>query len=123
MNELALIADADVRARAYSATVGERRVFPGQDALDGLAAFAEPLPERGVDAVATLAMLDDIGSPSTVVSNGPRYLLPFVLSLSNRRSAQAGDPASRASSSLRAKRGNPVPHFQTWIAAPLRGSR
>jgi glutamate/tyrosine decarboxylase-like PLP-dependent enzyme len=73
MNELALIADADKRARAYLASVDTRRVYPRPDALDALSGFTEALPEQGMDAADTLAMLDDIGSPATVVSNGPRY--------------------------------------------------
>jgi glutamate/tyrosine decarboxylase-like PLP-dependent enzyme len=31
------------------------------------------MPEIGIDCAATLAMLDDIGSPATVASNGPNY--------------------------------------------------
>jgi len=73
MDEQALIADADRRASNYIASVDTRRVYPDAVAIDGLAAFAEALPERGQDAAATLAMLDDIGSPATVASNGPRY--------------------------------------------------
>ncbi|MEK6542755.1 MAG: pyridoxal-dependent decarboxylase [Pseudomonadota bacterium] len=73
MNELSLIADADDRARAYTASVNARRVYPDAGALSALAAFSESFPEQGHDPSETLAMLDDIGSPATVVSNGPHY--------------------------------------------------
>jgi glutamate/tyrosine decarboxylase-like PLP-dependent enzyme len=73
MNELTLIEKADDRARAYTASLNERRVFPDAEAIKALSAFSENLPENGSDASETLALLDDIGSPATVVSNGPRY--------------------------------------------------
>lgn len=73
MNELDLIADADARAHAYLAGVATQRVYPDADALVALAQFDEALPDHAQDAHATLALLDDIGSPATAVSNGPRY--------------------------------------------------
>lgn len=73
MSELALLADADARARAYVAGAGTRRVFPDAAALAALAGFAEPLPSVGLGARSTLALLDTIGSPATTASNGPAY--------------------------------------------------
>lgn len=73
MNELALLADADERARTYLAAVGKRRVFPDADAVAGLAAFDEPLPEQGYADSDVLRLLDEAGSPATVASNDPRY--------------------------------------------------
>ncbi len=73
MNELELLAHADVRGRRYTEANGQRRVFPSEEAITALAAFDEPLPEQGVTAEATLALLDDVGSPATTASNGPRY--------------------------------------------------
>ncbi|MDR3437233.1 pyridoxal-dependent decarboxylase [Telmatospirillum sp.] len=73
MREIELIADADARARDYLAGIGERPPFPDQAARDGLAAFAEALPEQGHDAAETLRLLDIHGSPATTASNGPRY--------------------------------------------------
>lgn len=72
-DELALIDDADARAKHYLRSVDTRRVFPDQSALDGLSAFEESLPEQGEPASQTLALLDDVGSPATVTTNGPRY--------------------------------------------------
>ncbi|HZW59859.1 MAG TPA: hypothetical protein VFE85_06155, partial [Woeseiaceae bacterium] len=73
MNELDLLEQADRRARDYTASVAARPVFPGADALAGLARFDEPLPAAGRDAAQTLALLDAAGSPATVTSNGPHY--------------------------------------------------
>ncbi|WP_312947947.1 pyridoxal phosphate-dependent decarboxylase family protein [Superficieibacter sp.] len=73
MNELELLAHADALGRRYTETTVQRRVFPSDDAIAALAAFDEPLPELGAPAEATLALLDDVGSPATTASNGPRY--------------------------------------------------
>ncbi|MGU7771905.1 pyridoxal phosphate-dependent decarboxylase family protein [Burkholderia sp. MR1-5-21] len=73
MDELALLADADRRAHTYLASTDTRRAFPDADALAGLAAFDEPLPEHGKPAGDVLRLLDDAGSPATVASNGPNY--------------------------------------------------
>jgi glutamate/tyrosine decarboxylase-like PLP-dependent enzyme len=73
VDEPALLADADRRAAAYLATVATRRVFPDADALAALARFDEPLPAAGRPGEDTLALLDAVGSPATVASNGPRY--------------------------------------------------
>jgi glutamate/tyrosine decarboxylase-like PLP-dependent enzyme len=73
IEEASLTRSADTRALAYLETVATRRVFPDNDALAALSAFDEPLSERGVDAEETLALLDDVGSPATVATNGPRY--------------------------------------------------
>ena len=73
MDEISLYADADARARAYVASLDARRVFPDATALDRLHAFDEPLPAQGAEAADTLRLLDEIGSPASVTSNGPRY--------------------------------------------------
>ncbi|KVC80951.1 pyridoxal-dependent decarboxylase [Burkholderia ubonensis] len=73
MDELALLADADRRAHAYLTSVDTRRVSPDAAALANLAAFDEPLPERGKPADDVLRLLDGAGSPATVASNGPNY--------------------------------------------------
>ena len=73
MNEITLLTEADDRARRYTESIPGRRVFPDAAALRALAAFNEPLPTRGYAAEEVLRLLDDTGSPATVVSNGPRY--------------------------------------------------
>ena len=71
--ELSLLADADGRAAAYLRSVETRRVYPSLAALDALSSFDEPLPETGLSPVDTLALLDEVGSPAAVTTNGPRY--------------------------------------------------
>ena len=88
MEELNLIADADARANAYLAGVATQRVFPDADALAALIRFDEALPDHGQGADGTLALLDDIGSPATTVSNGPRYF-GFVIGASLPAAAAA----------------------------------
>lgn len=73
MSDQDLYCEADRRARAYTASTATRRVFPNTDALTALAAFEEPFPDVGRGARDTLEFLDDVGSPGTVVSNGPNY--------------------------------------------------
>ena len=60
-------------ALGYARSVDERRVVPDAAALEALGIFAEPLPEQGADAAATLALLDEVGSPATVATTGGRY--------------------------------------------------
>jgi len=68
-----LLADAAERARRYLAGLDQRPVAPDQAALAALASFDEPLPEGPGDPAATLALLDEAGSPATVASAGGRY--------------------------------------------------
>ncbi|MET0704431.1 MAG: pyridoxal-dependent decarboxylase [Mycobacterium sp.] len=71
--ELQLMEDADRRARAYTAGIGGRPVFPTAEALRNLATFDEPLPDLGGPASETLRLLDRYGTPATVETNGGRY--------------------------------------------------
>ena len=73
MSELKLLADADARAARYLAGVEQRRVFPDERAIASLAAFDTPLGDEPQPAAEVLRMLDELGSPATVASNGPRY--------------------------------------------------
>jgi len=81
MNELELLTEADRRARDYVSGASNRPVFPGTDAVAALADFNEPLPEKGRPGEETLALMDTIGSPATVASNGPNYF-GFVIGAS-----------------------------------------
>jgi glutamate/tyrosine decarboxylase-like PLP-dependent enzyme len=69
----ALLSDVARRAGDYLAGLDERPVAPDSAALAGLARFDEPLPTSAGDAAATLALLDEAGSPATVASAGGRY--------------------------------------------------
>lgn len=71
--ETALVADGDRRAIAYLRCIGQRRLFPDQHALDGLARFDEVLFCHGRPGYETLALLDEVGTPATVTTNEPRY--------------------------------------------------
>jgi len=73
LEELELLRDADLRANAYIASLSERRVFPDAAALDRLDLLDNPLPEEGHSRIEGLRLLDEVGSPATVVSNGPNY--------------------------------------------------
>ncbi|MCC7360496.1 MAG: aspartate aminotransferase family protein [Anaerolineales bacterium] len=68
-----LLREAAGRAERYLAGLEARAVFPTAAALAGLSAFDEPLPATPQDARATLALLDEAGSPATVASAGQRY--------------------------------------------------
>lgn len=68
-----LVLDAAQRAATYFAASQERGVFPTEQALQNLAKFPRELPEESVPANEVLAMLDEVGSPGTVVSTGGRY--------------------------------------------------
>lgn len=81
MNDLELLAAADVHAMNYTASLPTRRVFPDSGALAGLTRFDEPLPPQGLPPEQTLALLDDVGSPATTASNGPDYF-GFVIGAS-----------------------------------------
>ena len=68
-----LLADAAGRARRYLTGLDQRSVAPDQAALSALDSFDEPLPDEPGDPAATLALLDEVGSPATVASAGGRY--------------------------------------------------
>jgi glutamate/tyrosine decarboxylase-like PLP-dependent enzyme len=68
-----LFGDAQERALNYLASAEERRVFPDAAALAGLSAFDEVLPDRPRDALGTIRLLDQAGSPATVATTGGRY--------------------------------------------------
>ncbi|KPD14239.1 pyridoxal-dependent decarboxylase [Phaeobacter sp. 11ANDIMAR09] len=81
MNEDQLLQEADRRARSYVSGADQRRVFPDTREIAALAGFDEPLPKRGFAAAETIALMDDLGSPATVASNGPNYF-GFVIGAS-----------------------------------------
>jgi hypothetical protein len=67
-----LLAEVARRAGDYLAGLDERPVAPDGAALAGLSLLDGPLPESAGDAAATLALLDEAGSPATVASAGGR---------------------------------------------------
>lgn len=88
MNENELLEYADDRARQYVASVESLPVFPDTSAIEGLERFDEPFPDRGRSSEETIRLLDEAGSPATVVSNGPAYF-GFVIGASLPAAAAA----------------------------------
>ena len=68
-----LLHETLTRAVRYLDELGERRVFPDAEALAGLEAFDEPLPQGPTDPREVVGMLDRFGAPATVASAGGRY--------------------------------------------------
>src|SRR5687768_12005390 len=68
-----LLADVAKRSHRYLEDIRERRVFPADDALAGLANLDVRLQEAPLPAEAVLAELDQWGSPATTASAGGRY--------------------------------------------------
>jgi len=69
----ALLDDAKTRAQRYLAGLHERRVSPAPEAIAALAGFDEAFPDAPSDPGATLALLDELGSPATQASAGGRF--------------------------------------------------
>ncbi len=68
-----MLIDAAERAARYLDEAADRPVTPGLGAITALDGFDIDLPEGSSTAAETLAVLDALGSPATVRSNGPRY--------------------------------------------------
>ena len=68
-----LLEDAAQRAIAYLEGLDARGVAPSPEAVVGLAALDRPLPEGPSEPAATLARLDEIGSPATMAMAGRRF--------------------------------------------------
>ncbi|HET6504824.1 MAG TPA: pyridoxal-dependent decarboxylase [Amycolatopsis sp.] len=68
-----LVLDAARRAATYFAASRDRGVFPTEQALRDLARFPRELAEEPVPAHEVLALLDEFGSPATVMSTAGRY--------------------------------------------------
>ncbi len=68
-----LIDLAAERAGRYLEMLDERAVFPSAEAVKRLAELGGPLSAEGMEPAEVLRMLDEIGSPATVATAGPRY--------------------------------------------------
>ena len=68
-----LLRDTAERAARYLAGLEDRGVAPVPEAVRRLSALAGPFPAGPADPAATLALLDDVGSPATVATAGGRY--------------------------------------------------
>ncbi|HJS75656.1 MAG TPA: aminotransferase class V-fold PLP-dependent enzyme [Vicinamibacteria bacterium] len=68
-----LLQDAARRAASFLEELPTRSVEPSRDAIAGLQKLRVPLPEGPLSPEKVLALLDEIGSPATVATAGPRY--------------------------------------------------
>jgi glutamate/tyrosine decarboxylase-like PLP-dependent enzyme len=64
--------EASARAYNYLRTIQERHVGVRQEALEKLPALGGPMLAHGQDPRAIIQLLDEIGSPATMASMGPR---------------------------------------------------
>ena len=68
-----LLEDVAARAVRFLEGLPDRDVAPGLKAVAALQIFDEELPEEGESDAATLALLDDVGSPAAMGMAGPRF--------------------------------------------------
>jgi glutamate/tyrosine decarboxylase-like PLP-dependent enzyme len=71
--DLQLLRTAADHAIAYASSIDGRPAAPSPDAVAGLVAFDEPLPDGPTDASDTIELLQRIGGPATMGSTGPNY--------------------------------------------------
>lgn len=84
-----ILSDAAQRAHRYLENLPERSVAPTTDAVRGLDRLDGPVPNSGEPGEQVLAELDEIGSPATMASAGPRYF-GFVIGSGLPTSLAAG---------------------------------
>lgn len=68
-----LFLDAAARGARYLSGIRARSVAPDPQAVARLRQLGGPLPVKGMDDAAVLAMLDEVGSPATMANSGGRY--------------------------------------------------
>lgn len=68
-----LLTTTTARACRYLQSLNERNVAPTPEAIQHLSRLDELLPSAPTAPEAVIALLDDIGSPATMASAGPRY--------------------------------------------------
>ena len=68
-----LLHSAAERAITYLESLSERGVAPAAEAMIGLSAFDQALPEQGSDPLSVIQLLDEAGSPATMAMAGPRF--------------------------------------------------
>ena len=68
-----LLDDAAERAKRYLSGLGDRPVAPSPEAVAGLVALDESMPDEPGDPRRTLELLDRVGSPATMAMAGPRF--------------------------------------------------
>ena len=68
-----LLQDVASRAARFLDGLPARNVAPDSAAVAALSLFDEAMPEEGESDEATLALLDDVGSPAAMAMAGPRF--------------------------------------------------
>src|SRR5258707_7052841 len=68
-----LLHSAADRALSYLDNLDKRSVSVSAEAMQRLARLDEALPEMPTEPEAVLALLDEIGSPATIATAGPRF--------------------------------------------------
>jgi glutamate/tyrosine decarboxylase-like PLP-dependent enzyme len=68
-----LLSDAAERGISYREEGEHRAVAPSPAAVEAVTNFVEPMPALGCNEADVLSMLDEVGSPATVMMTGPRY--------------------------------------------------
>jgi len=68
-----LLQDAARRAALYLEGLPTRSVEPAAESVAALRSLRIPFPERSLPPEKVLALLDEVGSPATVATAGPRY--------------------------------------------------
>ncbi len=68
-----LLEDVAARAARFLEGLPGRNVAPDLKAVAALKSFDEEMPEEGEPGEATLALLDDVGSPAAMGMAGPRF--------------------------------------------------
>jgi hypothetical protein len=68
-----LLEDAARRAAEYLASLPERRVAPDAHAVRGLSALDVPLQDEPLEPARVLAELDELVTPATMATAGPRF--------------------------------------------------
>ena len=68
-----LLRSVTERSVQYLAGLQKGNVFPSSVAIDALAKLDEPLPDGPGDIETVIGLLDNIGSPATVLTAGGRY--------------------------------------------------
>jgi glutamate/tyrosine decarboxylase-like PLP-dependent enzyme len=69
----ALLRDVAGRSARYLDGLGSRAVLPADEAVERGGVLLGALPDEGESPEALIALLDEIASPATVASAGPRY--------------------------------------------------